>query len=210
MKYEEKISIWKSKLLSEDKVNHSICDSLHAKILNIEEELLNLGPSNYIKVPENTITAKHQYYNLLAYNWEELEIIKTKIVETSKHILGGDVFLVKMWANIFRKDDYIHKHIHHAEPIIETEEFKKGIFNTFCGHLFVGNDIDSETIYYFNDSSVPYKNNKGDMHFFSCVVPHEVPPYKGNIRVSIAFDVYRGDFFDKLSIPQIPNLIKIK
>lgn len=210
MVYEEKILYWKNKLLSEDTVDEDTCNSLYNKILNVEHEILKLGISNYTKVPDNTITAKHQYYNLLDYNWDELSIIKNKIIQHSKEIIGGDSFLVKMWANVFRNGDYILKHIHHAEPIIEDDAFKTGIFNTFCGHLFIGNDVESETIYYFDNEKVSYKNTKGQMHFFSCIVPHEVPKYMGEVRVSIAFDVYKSDFFKSLNINQLPNLILIK
>jgi hypothetical protein len=210
MNYEEKILIWKSKLLSEDVLSEDICNSLTQKIIDVESEIMKLGPSNYDKVPENTITAKHLYYNLLSYKWDELETLKNKIVINSSKIIGGDSFLVKMWANSFKKGEYIKKHIHHAEPIIETEDFRKNIFNTICGHLFLENDVASETIYYFDNNIVPMQSRKGNMHFFSCIVPHEVPPYRGDKRISIAFDVYRVDFFEKLGIPTPTDLIIIK
>ncbi len=210
MRYEDKIHTWKSKLLSEDNIEADLCDSLSQKILNVENDILKLGPSNYDKVPDDTITSKHSYYNLLKYDWNELELLKQKIIKNSSEIIGGDKFFVKMWANIYRNGDYIKKHIHHAEPIIETDEFKKGIFNTICGHLFLQNDIESSTTYYFNDEVVPLKNNKGDIHFFSCIVPHEVPKYEGQLRISVAFDVYRADFFENLGIQPLKDLIIIK
>ncbi len=86
MNYEEKILIWKSKLLSEDVLSEDICNSLTQKIIDVESEIMKLGPSNYDKVPENTITAKHLYYNLLSYKWDELETLKNKIVISSSKI----------------------------------------------------------------------------------------------------------------------------
>lgn len=210
MNYEEKIILWKSKILSEDKLEENICDSLTQKIISVEDEIMNLGPSDYDKVPENTITAKHLYYNLLNYKWDELGYLKRKIIDNSSPIIGGDTFLIKMWANSLKKEQYIKKHIHHAEPVIETDDFKKNIFSTICGHLFLENDIDSETIYYFDNNTVPMQSIKGNMHFFSCIVPHEVLPYQGHKRISIAFDVYRADFFEKLGIPTPTDLIIIK
>ena len=210
MSYEDKILIWKNNLLGEDIIDKNICDSLADKVLQSEQYILSLGPANYPQTPPNTITSRHDYYNLLEFDWSELNIVKSKIVENASKIIGGDSFYVKMWANIFRKGECIVKHIHHAEPVIENEEFKKNIFNTMCGHLFLRNDVKSDTIYHFQKETKAIQNVKGEFHFFCCVVPHEVLPYEGNERIGLAFDIYRSDFFKNLGL-QVPNkMILIK
>jgi hypothetical protein len=210
MRYEDKIKIWKNNLLSEDNANDEICDSLANKILESEQYILSLGLPNYPKTPPNTITSRHDYYNLLDFDWEELEFVKSKIVENASKIIGGSSFYVKMWANIFRNGECIVKHIHHAEPVIENEEFKQNIFKTMCGHLFLRNDVDSDTIYHFENKVTPIKNIKGEFHFFCCTIPHEVYPYSGNERIGLAFDIYTEDFFKgiKLTTPKNLKLIK--
>lgn len=210
MNYEDKIKIWKNNLLGEDTIDVNLCDSLSNKILQSEKYILSLGPANYPQTPPTTITSRHDYYNLLDFGWDELELVKTKIVENASKIIGGESFYVKMWANIFRKDECITKHIHHAEPVIENESFKQNIFKTMCGHLFLRNDVDSDTIYHFEKQSTPIKNVKGDFHFFCCVVPHEVLPYQGNERIGLAFDIYRSDFFKNLGLQVPPKMVLIK
>jgi len=210
MNYEDKIKIWKNSFLSLDKEKEEICDSLSNKILQSEKYILCLGYPNYPQTPPTTITSRHEYYNLLNFKWDELEIIKYKIIENSSKIIGGNSFYVKMWANVFRNGECIKKHIHHPEPVRETDEFKKNIFKTICGNLFLRNDIDSDTIYYFDNKAEYVKNIKGDYHFFSCITPHEVLPYNGRERIGLAFDVYAEDFFESLNI-QTPNgLVLIK
>jgi hypothetical protein len=210
MRYEDKIKIWKNNLLGEDTTNDELCDSLADKILQSEKFILSLGPPNYPKTPSNAITSRHDYYNLLDFDWKELHEVKSKIVENASKIIGGDSFYVKMWANIFRKDECIKLHIHHPEPVRETKEFKDNIFKTCCGHLFLRNDVDSDTIYHFENKVTPLKNIKGEFHFFCCVVPHEVYPYCGNERIGLAFDIYTEDFFKGIGIETPKNLKLIK
>ena len=207
MEYSNKIKEWKSKILAFDKIE-GIADSFTSKILGIEKEILSIGIANYKKVPANTVTSRHEFYNLLDYDWEELNLVKNQIIKNASNIIGGNSFYVKMWANIFRHDEYIEKHIHHPEPVRETDEFKNNIFKTVCGHLFLKNDYPSNTTYYFENQKVDFLNVEGDMHVFCCIVPHEVKPFNGKIRVGIAFDVYSEDFFKELGIP-IPNDVRL-
>lgn len=151
------------------------------------------------------MTTRHQYYNLLDYLNEDLSVIKEKIVNNSKHIIGGDKFWVKMWANIFRNGEQIKKHIHHATPVIESDAFKKNVFKTICGNVFIYGDVESETIYHLQKETA-VKNSTGDMHLFCCIVEHETLPYQGNLRISIAFDIYTEGFFNDIGLPTPANL----
>ena len=82
------------------------------------------------------------------------------------------------------------------------------IFKTMCGHLFLSSDYPSETIYYFENGVEKIPNKPGDFHFFSMVVPHEVLPFGGNLRIGIAFDVYTSNFFNNIGL-RVPNDIRI-
>lgn len=160
--YEERIGPFKSQMLSRDSVPLDLCDLLKEKIVNLEDTILNLGPSNYKETPENTITTRHQYYNLLDYIGNDMPVVKEKIIDNCRKVLGGDHFYIKMWANIFRHGDNIKKHIHHATPIIENEMFKRNVFKTLSGNLFLYGDKDSETVYYFKEKT-PVKNVVGEI-----------------------------------------------
>lgn len=208
LEYQQKMQDWKSRILSTDSIDdEEMLQRLTQRIENEESHILSLGAPNYPKVDHTTITSRHQYYNLLDFNWPEMEQVKHKIRKNAIDIIGGEQFLVKMWANIFRKGQRIDKHIHHPTPIRETEQFKTGIFKTICGHLFLYNDHESHTIYYMNNQRVPVLNTSGEMHFFSCIVEHETEPFQGTKRVGLAFDIYTMDFFKTFNIP-IPRDVR--
>lgn len=195
MDYQTKIKEFNSKMLSFDSVSSETCDKLTELIIQSEEKILSFGHGNYPKAPSNTITTRHQYYNLLDFGWKELDEVKKNIIKVASEVIGGDSFYVKMWANIFREGENIDLHIHHGEPIVENEMFKKNIFKTICGNLFLSGDEPSDTIYHFNGERTEFPNKSGDVHYFSCIVPHETLPYTGRMRVGLAFDIYTEDFF---------------
>lgn len=210
MDYQTKIKEFNSKMLSFDTIDSDTCRKLTELILESEDKILSFGPSNYPKAPTNTITTRHLYYNLLDFGWDELEIVKKSIVKVASEVIGGNSFYVKMWANIFREGENIDLHIHHGEPIVENEAFKKNIFKTICGNLFLSGDKHSDTIYYFNEVRTEFENKSGDVHYFSCIVPHETLPYKGKLRVGLAFDIYSEDFFKGIGMmtPRDLKLVK--
>lgn len=209
MSYDIKIKKFKNELLGFDQLQLHVCESLKNKIIESELYILALGKPNYPNVPSNTITSRHEYYNLLDFKWPELEFVKQSIIKNSSKIIGGDKFLIKMWANIFRHNECIKRHMHHPSPIRETEVFKKNVFNTICGNLFLDGDYESHTIYYFDDEKKEILNKPGEIYYFSCIVEHEVFPFKGNLRVGLAFDIYTVDFFKNMgmSIPRDLRLI---
>jgi hypothetical protein len=208
MDYESRIKEFNSTMLSFDLVSAETCEKLTQLIIESEQKILSFGHGNYPKAPSNTITTRHQYYNLLDFGWEELDEVKQSILKVASQVIGGDSFYVKMWANIFRQGENIDLHIHHGEPVIENETFKKNIFKTICGNLFLSGDKHSDTIYYFNGQRTEFPNKSGDVHYFSCVVPHETLPYKGELRVGLAFDIYTEDFFQGIGM-QTPKDLKL-
>lgn len=205
LKYDDKIVLFKSHMLGKDNIHLSDCERLKNKILDLESTILNLGPANYLEAPQNSITTRHQYYNLIDMINEELDPVKEKIINNCKNIIGGNRFYVKMWANIFRNGEKIDKHTHHTKNIVENHIFKTNIFKTVCGNLFLYGDAESETIYYLNERT-PILNKTGDFHFFAAIVEHETLPFNGNLRVGIAFDVYTEDFFTRFNMSTPTNL----
>jgi hypothetical protein len=205
MLYKDRLENFKSTLLGYLSVDQVICQKLTSDILALENKILSFGTARYPAVPANTITARHDYYNLIDLLPTQLTIIKHNIVEASSNIIGGEEFYVKMWANIFRNGERIERHMHHASPIIENDMFKKNVFKTICGNLFLYGDAPSDTLYYGKEL-ISMPNKVGDIHLFSCILEHETLPFTGTLRVGIAFDVYSKNFFPEIGIQTPPNL----
>jgi hypothetical protein len=205
MTYEDRLLDFKSKILRSDSVDQTLCQTLVEDLKKLENTILNLGPPRYPQAPENTITTRHDYYNLIDLLPTQLTVVNQKIREAAHTIIGGDEFHVKMWANIFRKGERIKRHMHHASPVIENEMFKKNIFKTICGNLFLYGDEPSDTLYYGKETMI-IPNKPGDIYFFSCILEHETLPYKGNLRIGIAFDIYTKNFFPDIGMLTPPHL----
>jgi hypothetical protein len=203
--YNQRIEDFKNKLLGFTTVNQGVCQFLTNSIVNVEQRILALGPANYKEAPANSITTRHEYYNLIDMLPTQLTFVKRAISEISSTLIGGEEFYVKMWANIFRNGERIERHMHHASPIIENESFKKNVFKTLCGNLFIHGDAPSETIYYGKEKII-MPNTPGDIHLFSCILEHETLPYTGNLRVGIAFDIYTKTFFSDIGMKTPGNL----
>jgi hypothetical protein len=203
--YESRITNFKNNILGFDTVDQKYCDTLTDSIVGLESKILSLGPSHYKEAPVNSITTRHEYYNLIDFLPDQIDPLLKKISTSAKQIISGEEFYVKMWANIFRRGERIEKHMHHASPIIENEMFKKNVFKTICGNLFLKGDAPSDTVYYGKDI-LKIPNKTGDIHFFSCIMPHETLPYQGELRVGIAFDIYTKNFFPEIGMVTPPHL----
>jgi len=211
MTFEERYSQWNSKILLDDRISSDYSDSLTKIILSSEEKILSLGPANYPQAPTTSITTRHQYYNGLDFLGDNGKILQNKLLEIGSKLLDSDEILVKLWFNIFRSGEQIQRHMHHASPVRITDDFKKNIFKTACGNLFLSSDTGSETIYYLPERT-PIANIPGDIKIFSCTVEHETLPFTGSLRVGLAFDIYTKDFFTNIGIqtPQTLRLISKK
>lgn len=211
MTFDEQYKNWNSKILLEDSLNRDYCQILANKILSLEKTILSLGPSNYLEAPINSITTRHQYYNGLDFLGNDGIVLKEKLSLIGNKVLNTDEILVKLWFNIFRNGEQIKKHMHHASPIRVNDVFKKNIFKTVCGNLFLDSDASSETVYYLPECT-PLANVPGDIKIFSCTVEHETLPFTGNLRIGLAFDLYTKNFFENIGIltPQTLRLISKK
>jgi hypothetical protein len=203
--YEDRISDFRNNFLGFTSVDSSLCQQLTIDILALENKILSLGAPIYPAVPATSITARHDYYNLIDLLPTQLTVLKQTIVNASRKIIGGEEFYVKMWANIFRNGECIKRHMHHASPVIENEMFKKNVFKTICGNLFLYGDAPSDTLYY-GEQLLIIPNKIGDIHLFSCILEHETLPFNGTLRVGIAFDIYSKNFFPEIGMQTPSNL----
>jgi hypothetical protein len=181
-------------------VNDLSIDSLCKKILESEPHIKNLvthKKSTFDYVNNDSITKYHNYYNLIEFNFDEVNLIVKKIKELILKINDWDKFYLKMWANIYRKGDYIGYHTHLPNlPGIEKNP------KALSGHCFLFSSEPTYTTYYFrrlnnkisilgegNVNSVDILNVLGEISIFSSYVPHEFKKWDGDLRIGIAFDI---------------------
>ena len=193
-----------SQILFKDNIGIDDANSLKDKILDKEEYIQNLPTGNgYAGTAENSITAKHDAYNLVDFGWPEVDLIVNKVRQFTDLIKeDNECVYIKMWANIYRKGEYIVKHEH--VPV----ELKKYYKQALSGHCFLYSTQPTSTTFYFgpNEEEVNIENIPGEVDIFSSFVPHEFKPWDGELRVGLAFDIVIGDvihLLDKNSYRQI-------
>jgi hypothetical protein len=175
-------------------------DSLCEKIINKEIYIKNLNTNtkptfNYVNT--DSITKLHSYYNLIEFEFDEVDIIIKKIKELVFKINGWESFYLKMWANIYREGDYIGYHTH----LPDLPNVKK-MSTALSGHCFLYSNKPTYTTYYFKQQNIKRSilgngslektdilNIPGEISIFSSYVPHEFKKWDGNLRIGIAFDI---------------------
>jgi hypothetical protein len=181
-------------------INELDIDSLCQKILNKELYIKNLNTNTkttfqYVNV--DSITKLHSYYNLIEFEFEEVNLIVKKIKELVYKINAWENFYLKMWANIYRENDYIGYHTHLPDlPNIQK------IANALSGHCFLYSSKPTYTTYYFKKQNIKHSilgtgslektdilNIPGEISIFSSYVPHEFKKWDGDLRIGIAFDI---------------------
>jgi hypothetical protein len=183
-------------------------DSLCKKILGKEDYIKDLVTNKKLifdKVNEGSITKYHNYYNLIQFGFEEIDLVVKKIKELVFKINGWETFYLKMWANIYRNGDYIGYHTH----LPDLHGIKKNP-KALSGHCFLFSSKPTYTTYYFrrikskisilgegNVDPTEVLNVPGEISIFSSYVPHEFKKWDGELRIGIAFDISHesmGDF----------------
>jgi hypothetical protein len=94
-----------------------------------------------------------------------------------------------MWANIYRKGEYILKHTHYLRRDLFHDPSL--INQLFAGHCFLYSTQTTNTTFYFgtNEVKTDLENIPGQIDIFSAFVPHEFKTWFGELRVGIAFDI---------------------
>jgi hypothetical protein len=181
-------------------VNDLDIDTLCEKIIKKESYIKNLNTNKkttFDYVADGSITKYHNYYNLIEFGFEEVDLIVNKIKELVFKINGWEMFYIKMWANIYREGDYIGYHTHLPDlPNVEK------MSTALSGHCFLYSNKPTYTTYYFKKQNVKHSilgtgslektdilNIPGEISIFSSYVPHEFKKWDGDLRIGIAFDI---------------------
>ena len=193
---ENYLEIYQNDIIISDFIDLQTTNSLSKKILERESYIMGLNDGSKLPmkiVNRDNITNYHPYYNLLDLGIEETNILILKIKELIFNTFGWENFYIKMWANIFRKGDYLglHKHMDN----ISLKKFPYAV----SGHCFLYSSEKTYTTFLFKnkkigifDSSinvVDLENKPGEVSIFSSYVEHEFKKWDGDLRVGIAFDI---------------------
>lgn len=188
-----------SKILAFDKISKNLAFNLSNKILELEPIILEMNKENTFNLYENVsdsniVTKYHHHYNLIDFNFNEVNIIIKKIQKLVLEISGKKEFYIKMWANIYRNGDYIKYHKH-----LKDWYNDENVLNSYLsGHCFLYSSEPTVTTYYFNGNKknilggtvgTELENIPGEILLFSSCLPHEFKKWNGKLRIGIAFDL---------------------
>ncbi len=165
----------------------NMADSLRRALLDSEQVILGLGDSTH-NYPDDTITGKMNYYNLVnderIWNNVGLPFIKEIVGEYLK-LKEGEEVAIKSWGNILRENRKVYPHVHFGIP----DDYKENP-QSVCGNIFLGADCPTATTYILDGEKVDIPNKYGQFTLFPPNLSHAVRTYKGSgVRVSAAFDV---------------------
>tara|TARA_B100001939_G_scaffold347910_1_gene371291 strand:+ start:2672 stop:3364 length:693 start_codon:yes stop_codon:yes gene_type:complete len=159
---------------------------LRDSLLQSEDQILGLGESQY-DYPEDQITGKMPYYNLLSESedWYTycLPFVK-KIVADYLSLQNGDIIMCNSWGNILRLNNKIYPHRHFGiPPTYDTNP------QSVSGNIFLGAEIPTATTYILGGQKIDVPNEFGLFTLFPPNLSHAVRAYEGEgVRVSAAFD----------------------
>ena len=173
-------------------VNEEERKTLVDYIVNNEERIKKLGDDDYMGTASDSITGRNKVFNFLA------EPIVHKILAPKFFSLVGEC-RIALWANVFRKGEYIWPHNHHYEGK-----------NMMSGNLFLDGPKDIGTCFTCGKRESEY----GTLVYFPATTTHWVDPNPyDELRISMAFDVFfnnETNGFDHLIhlVPERKNVFK--
>ena len=173
----------------ENWVNEEERKTLVDYIINNEERIKKLGPdlygstaSLYGSTGKDSLTGRWTVFNFLS------DPIVSQILGPKFLSLVGEAHIT-VWANIFRKGEYIgpHKHFH------ETT-------NMVSGNLFLDGPKDIGTCFTCGKRESKY----GTLVYFPATTVHWVDPNPTDeLRISMAFDVHFNNNGEDKNLPLI-------
>ena len=175
----------------ENWVNEEERKTLVDYIINNEERIKKLGPDLYGSTCDDSLTGRWQAFNFLS------DPIVHEILAPKFFSLVGESS-ISLWANIFRKGEYIRPHHHHNENK-----------NMVSGNLFLSGPTDIGTCFACGKRESKY----GQLVYFPATTIHWVDenPYD-EMRISMAFDVHFKNVEGNLPlihlIPERKNVMK--
>ena len=138
-------------------------------IINNEERIKKLGPDVYGSTGKDSLTGRWTVFNFLS------DPVVSEILGPKFLSLVGESY-VSLWANTFRKGEYIGPH-HHGNK------------NMVSGNLFLDGPKDIGTCF----SSGKQENEYGTLVYFPATTVHWVDPNPyDKLRISMAFDAHFG------------------
>ena len=147
-------------------------------ILANEKKGKAMGPDLYNGTADNSLTGRWQ-----VYNWLTSETVSSILLPKLTQLFPN--LWIRMWANIFRKDEGIAKHIH-------------GPTKDLAGNIFICGPKDTATHY----ATGAIKNKVGTLVTFNSDVPHWVNPNSSETpRISMAFDTLKFNPDERTFIP---------
>ena len=177
-------------------------------ILKKEKNLIkNLPPSykkddlnsdGYTGLGSNSLTSRHQAYNIFDWKEKEFQKLKEKVFNFHKiflkqlNITFNKPLFFKGWANVLRKGQCIKTHLHGIHP-----------HTYLSGHLVVQcNNTSTFYINPVNQLNDPFvheeKNQVGRLTLFPGCIPHYTNLHKGpDERITLAFDILLKEFYER-------------
>ena len=161
---------------------------LRDSLMESEKGINSLGKSIF-NYPEDQITGKQRYYNLLIdiQEWETYALPFVKeIITDFLTTVPGEVLKLKSWGNILRMDNKIYPHRHFGIP--DDYDINP---QSVSGNVFLGSENPTATTYILGGQKIDVPNEFGQFTLFPPNISHAVRAYKGDgVRVSAAFDCF--------------------
>ena len=184
-------------VLCESQIKNINFKKISNLILKKEKIILKLPITNkvgssdgYTGLGNNSITARHNKFNVLTWKSKEIENIKNNIIFFHNNFLKKlnikkpDNLYIQCWANVMRNGEQIKPHLHDISP------------DTYLGgHICV--QCENTSTHYINPVNqindpliFSSKNEIGKITLFQNCIPHYTDIHKGKKeRITIAFDL---------------------
>lgn len=155
----------------------SECELISNRILEREEQIKNMGEDLYPSTSSDSLTGRHQYYNLLLYDKEIERIIRPKLIEVFTDLSYSFPISIKCWANTFRQNEGIDLHLHSKHTFLSA-------------NIFLSGPTKPGTTYMIDNREVTYENRIGEFTLFLANMRHKVYPNSSDkVRISMAMDI---------------------
>jgi|TARA_E500000305_G_scaffold98353_1_gene89865 hypothetical protein len=181
-------------------------DKISDIILNKEKEIIESHPScgdGNTGLGNDSLTSRHNFFNVLQWDYPEIHKLKEKILYYYKEFLGyysAPIIptYIQCWANVLRFNQQIKTHTHDVSAL-----------SYLGGHLTV-QSTNTFTSYICPNNKKEFKspNTVGKLTIFQNCLPHYTSVHQGiNPRISIAFDFFPHEKIQHLSEEKKKNLV---
>ena len=164
-------------------ISNEEVEVLKKHIIDNEQRVKKMGPDTYNETATDSLTGRWIQHNFL----QDKTVVS--ILGPKLHKLFP-TYYITMWANIFRKAEYINPHTHGNA--------------TVSGNLYLDGPENSKPVYEGKD----LPNEIGTLVYFPSTIVHWVDPNKSEIpRISMAFDCLNWNPWDDDAVPMFGTFI---